>query len=210
MFYFNSNFLWLLILTTLAFTPEFYTPKDRYHKTKLIKWAVQKSSTIRIEGSTNINNFGCDITGYYQPDTIYCSEENAISKLVTLNGDLQVDIVKFDCHNRTLTGDLRKTLKSGEYPVLVIRFLSLERAPVIQNSKDFLRGWVEIKLAGSSKRFEVDYSFVKTGSSSIQLNGNRSFSFADFKLTPPKKFAGLIKVKDKLRVDFNLLLDRVE
>lgn len=210
MHYFNSNFVWLLLITTFAFTPGSYTPKDSDHKTKLIKWAVQKSSTIRIAGSTNVNNFGCDITGYYQPDTIYCSEENVISKLVTLNGDLQVDILKFDCHNRMLTGDLRKTLRANEYPTLIIRFLSLERAPVIHDSKDFLRGWVEVELAGSTQRFEVDYSFIKARSSSIQLNGNRSFSFADFKLIPPKKFGGLIKVKDRFIVNFNLLLNPVE
>ncbi|MBC7887192.1 MAG: YceI family protein [Ferruginibacter sp.] len=176
----------------------------------MIKWAIQKTSTIRIQGSTNINSFGCDIAGYYQRDTIYCSEENGVNKLVTLNGDLKVDIAKFDCHNKMLTGDLRKTLKADEYPKLVIRFISLERTPVIRSNKDFLRGWVEIELAGIHRRFEVCYTFVKTGSSLIQLNGNRNFSFADFKLVPPKKFAGLIKVKDNFNVDFNLLLDPVE
>jgi hypothetical protein len=209
--YFKSNFLFLLTVSTLvAFTPRFYTPKDSYGKVKIVKWAVQKSSTIRIEGSTNINDFGCDITGYYQPDTIYCSEENAASKQVTLNGDLKVDILKFDCHSRMLTGDLRKTLKVDEYPTLFIRFLSLERAPVIENSKDFLRGSVEVELAGSTRRFEIDYSFIRTGTSSIQLRGQRNFSFADFKLVPPKKFGGLIKVNDKFNVDFNLLLNPVE
>ena len=204
-----SNFLLLFIATTFAFTPGFYNPKDT-RKTKLIKWAVQKSSTIRIEGSTNVNKFGCDVIGYYRPDTISCSEENVVSKLVILNGDLQIDISKFDCHNRMLTGDLRKTLKAKEYPELVTRFLSLEHSPAIHNNKDVLRGWVEIELAGISRRFEVCYTFTRTESSLIQLNGNRSFSFADFKLTPPKKFAGLIKVKDKFNVDFNLLLDPVE
>ena len=210
MLYFNSDFLWLSILATFAFTSQLYVPKDAYYKTKLIKWAVQESSTIRIEGSTNVNNFGCDITGYHQADTISCSEENTASKIVTLNGDLQVDILKFDCHSKMLTGDLRKTLKSDEYPKLIIRFLSLERAPVIRDSKDFLRGWVEVQLAGSTQKFELDYSFIKTGSSSIQLNGKHSFSFADFNLVPPKKFAGLIKVRDRFNVDFNLLLEPVE
>ena len=205
-----SNFLLLFIATIFSFKTDFYTPKERYHKTKVTRWAIQKSSTIRIQGSTNVNNFGCDIIGYYRLDTISCSEENAVSKLVTLHGDLQIDISKFDCHNKMLTGDLRKTLKSKEYPELIIRFLSLERSPSIYNTKDVLRGWVEIELAGSCRRFEINYTFMKTESSLIQLNGNRCFSFADFKLTPPKKFAGLVKVKDKFNVDFNLLLDPVE
>jgi hypothetical protein len=52
-----------------------------------------------------------------------------------------------------------KTLKVDEYPTLIIRFLAPERAPVIHNSKDFLRGWAEVELAGSTRRFEIDYSF---------------------------------------------------
>ncbi len=206
----SSKLFWLLIFPILAFTTNLSDSTVNPSKKKAIRWAVQKTSTIRILGSTNINNFGCDITGYYQPDTIYCSEENSISKLVTLNGSLQIDILNFDCHNKMLTGDLRKTLKANEYPKLVIRFLSLERTPIIQNNKDALKGWVEIELAGSTRRFEVCYTFIKSGESLIQLNGKRSFSFADFKLTPPKKFAGMIKVNDTFNVDFNLLLDPVE
>ena len=205
-----SNFMWLLTISIFTFAPEFCGYNDNPKNKKHIKWAVQKTSSISILGSTNVSNFGCDIVGYYQPDTIYCSDENAVSKSVTLSGDLQVDIAKFDCHNKILTSDLRKTLKAEEYPKLVIRFLNLERAPAIQNNKDSLRGWVEIELAGSRRRFEVFYTFVKAGPSSIQLNGKRSFSFGDFKLVPPKKFAGLIKVKDRFNVDFNLLLNPVE
>jgi len=204
------NFSLLFIATIFSFNANFYTPQESYHKTKTTRWAVQKSSTIRILGSTNVNKFGCDVIGYYRPDTISCSEENPVSKLVTLNGDLQIDISKFDCHNKMLTGDLRKTLKAKEYPELIIRFLSLEHSPTIYNNKDVLRGWVEIELAGSCRKFEVNYIFMKTESSLIQLNGNRCFSFADFKLTPPKKFAGLVKVNDKFHVDFNLLLDPIQ
>ncbi|MCW3089323.1 MAG: hypothetical protein JWP81_392 [Ferruginibacter sp.] len=206
----HSNFLWLLILPIFAFTPQSSLLGDGPKKTKIIKWAVQKTSTIGIQGSTNVNDFGCEINGYYQQDTIFCSEESAANKMVTLNGALQVDILKFDCHNKMLTGDLRKTLKANEYPKLVIRFLSLERAPLIQNNKDFLKGWVEVELAGSRRKFEVCYSFIKTGASSIRLNGKRAFSFSDFKLTPPKKFMGMVKVNDKFNVDFNLLLNPVE
>lgn len=206
-FNFHRKLLVMLLVPLLAFTPVLDVT-DGGHKSKMIKWAVQKTSSIRIQGSTNVNSFGCDIVGYYQSDTIFCSEENASNKPVTLNGNLQVNVLEFDCHNKMLTGDLRKTLKASEYPTLTIRFLSLERAPIIQNNKDYLRGWVEITLAGNSKRFEVNYSFVKNGST-IQLNGNRCFSFADFKLTPPNKMLGLIKVKDKFNVDFNLSLNPV-
>lgn len=205
-----SNIMWLIPLSIFTLAPDFSPVNDNPKGKKNVRWAVQKTSSISIQGSTNVNSFGCDIIGYYKPDTIYCSEASAVTKSVTLNGDLRIDVSKFDCHNKMLTGDLRKTLKADAYPTMVIRFLNLERAPIIHNNKDSLKGWVEIELAGTRRRFEVFYTFVKTGATSIQLNGKRCFSFGDFSLVPPKKFAGLIKVKDRFDVDFNLLLDPVE
>jgi len=197
-----------VIVTGLPFSRDFSFRENHPSPKKILGWAVQKTSAIRLNGATNINNFGCDITNYTQPDTIFTGE-NTNSRLVTLTGDLQIGISKFDCHNKMMTRDLRKILQVDQHPVLVIRFLSLERIPEIKNIKDCLKGWVEIELAGCTKRFEIDYSFETTGTSLIQLNGNRSFSFSDFNLRAPVKFAGLVKVKDKLVVDFTLLLDPI-
>jgi len=168
--------------------------KDKGIKKEVTRWAVQKTSTLRIQGSSNVNNFGCDITGYYQPDTLICFEENPDNKAVPL---------------KILTNDLRKTLKANRYPKLVIRFLSFERNPVMRNARDVLKGSVEVELVGCNKRFDIFYTFEKTNSSFFKLNGNQSFSFADFNLTPPSKFGGLVKVKDKFIVDFNLLLQPI-
>ncbi|MDB5245928.1 MAG: hypothetical protein JWQ40_322 [Segetibacter sp.] len=209
MYTFKLKHSWLLIIIAfLHINPAFSSPDDG-RKKPATKWVVQKTSTLRIAGSSNVNTFGCDITGYYKPDTIICFDENAGNKSVALKGSLEIDVLKFDCHNRMLTSDLRKTLKADEYPTLVIRFLSLERLPAIKNEKDFLKGSVEILLGGSCRRFDISYTFEKSGSSLVLLNGNRSFSFSDFNLKPPRKLAGLVKVKDLFNVDFNLILDPV-
>lgn len=200
----------LLLAMMLIHQPANSTPKDKLHKSDNTKWAVQKTSTLRLQGSTNVNAFGCDVTGYYQPDTISFSAENALSRMITLKGALEINVSSFNCHNKMLTNDLRKTLNATEYPTFTIRFLSLERSPIIQDTKDFLKGWVEIELAGSRKRFEINYSFIKSGASNIQLDGYRSFSFSDFDITPPNKFGGLIRVNQKFNVNFNLILDPVE
>jgi hypothetical protein len=191
----------------IAFHP--IEEKTRNKKTFGNIWTVQKTSSLKILGATNVNNFGCDIKGYYQNDTIYAEDEQAVSKLVNLDGSLDIDILKFDCHNKIMTNDLRKILKASEHPNLRIRFLSLERNPVLKGNKDALRGWVEIRLAGTCKRFEIAYTFVKTDKTLIQLNGNREFSFSDFNLVAPSRLGGMVKVKDKFTVDFNLQLDPI-
>ena len=108
-----------------------------------------------------------------------------------------------------ITKDLRKTLKAEEYPKMTIRFLSLQAMPVLLNKTELIKGWVEVELAGVVKRFELSYSFSNNGQGDIQLDGGRSFNFSDFKLSPPKKMAGLIKIKDAFDVNFQLILRAV-
>ena len=107
-----------------------------------------------------------------------------------------------------LTSDLRKTLKASEYPNLVIRFVALERLPVFENNHDVVNGFVDVSLAGVTKRFIIPYKLEKTGSV-VYLNGARTFSFSDFKLVPPQKLGGIVKVKNDFDVDFQLVLNQV-
>ncbi|NNV55869.1 YceI family protein [Limnovirga soli] len=192
----------------MAFKPDEYLFGGVNKKNATI-WAVQKTSSLRINGASNVNKFGCEITQYYSPDTIFCSEENSVNKSVTLSGNMKIGIDNFDCHNHIITNDLRKTLKSSDYPYLIIHFLSLERKPNIANGKDSLKGCVDIQLGGITHRFELNYTFEKISQATFKLNGNRDFTFSDFKLEPPKKLGGIIKVKDSFTVDFSLTLIKV-
>ena len=171
---------------------------------RMIKWIVEKNSTLRVQGKTNINSFTCNINEYAKKDTIICINDPV--KPISFTGEIQMDILSFNCHSSMITKGLRKTLKSDEYPTMSIRFISLQFMPLLQNKTELIKGWVEVQLAGVVKRFELSYSFLQSGLVYLQLNGGRSFRFSDFKLTPPRKFGGLIKIKDDFDVNFQLVL----
>ena len=63
-----------------------------------------------------------------------------------------------------------------------------------------------MELAGVKKKFELNYSFRETSPGLMRLNGGRKFNFSDFKLAPPEKFAGLVKIRDEFDVNFTLIL----
>jgi hypothetical protein len=174
----------------------------------VVKWIVGKSSSIRVEGKSNINNFTCNINQYIEKDTIVCT--NNPSEPVKLTGELQIAILYFDCHSNMITRDLRKTLKAAKYPKMMIRFLSLESMPTTENKTQLIKGALEVELAGVVKLFELIYSFSGGESHFIQLNGNRSFCFSDFNLSPPRKIAGLVKIDDEFFVNFQLDLQKLE
>lgn len=171
-----------------------------------IKWTIQKTSTLRVAGKSNISEFTCDINGYNQQDTLAVTNGSAAGRPARLSGSLEIDVFQFDCHSRLITGDLRKTLKAGAHPILKIHFLSLDQLPEPGPDMVSTKGLVEVELAGVRKTFQVTYAFVKTGSTSWQLNGARTFCFSDFNLTPPHKLGGMIRIEDQFQVDFQLML----
>ncbi len=128
---------------------------------KSVRWVIQKSSTLRVDGKSNVNSFTCNINDYDQSDTI--TSVNSSSIPIKLSGKMQMEIANFNCHSRMITKDLRKTLKAEEYPKMTIRFLSLQSMPVLLNKNELIKGWVEVELAGVVKRFELSYSFSNNG-----------------------------------------------
>ncbi|TDQ11438.1 YceI family protein [Pedobacter metabolipauper] len=168
-----------------------------------VKWILSKECSLKVNGSTNINKFSCVIPNYVKPDTLILSRDNA-SDAVRISGTMILDIQSFDCHNAIMTKDLRKTLKSEQYPKLSIKFISLTRYPLNTAGETEVKGAVTIELAGVSKRFDVDYKCIPDGAKNITLIGTKQVNFSDFNITPPRKLGGMIKTNNQLLVEFIL------
>ncbi|MBK1439333.1 YceI family protein [Parapedobacter sp. ISTM3] len=192
-----------MLCTFVSF--KYANPQYATHASGELHWTVLPSSFITINGSSNINTFGCEASGTFKADRLQGSVSKD-GKRVNMKGAITIAINQFDCHNRMLNADLRKTLKADEHPQMTIRFVSLERMPLCDGGEDFISGSVVIELAGQRKPLNLRYAFSKTNTG-YKLEGSRTFSFADFNLTPPKKVGGLVKVKDQFDVAFTLLLD---
>jgi hypothetical protein len=176
---------------------------------KPVKWIIEKTSTLRIDGKSNVNSFTCDIEEYNGKDTIISGSYTA-SRPVSLLGSLKPETLKFNCHSSFITRDFRKTLKADEYPEMTIRFLKIESMPELKEKSELIKGFLEVEVAGVTKQIEMNFSFSKTDNGLVQLNSEKNFCFSDFKLKPPKKLAGLIRIKDDFKVSFQLMLRQVK
>jgi hypothetical protein len=170
-------------------------------KTTVTKWVVISGSSLKVDGSTNVNTFSCAISAYSRPDTIIVNRTN---EPVHLKGSIRLDVQGFDCHKAAMTADLRKTLKAKEFPQLKIQFLSIQKYPYANIRREITKGVIVIELAGVAKRFEINYQIVSAESTYINLVGSRKLNFSDFNLEPPRKLGGMIQADDELSVVFNL------
>lgn len=193
--------IWFTTLATSFFL--FHKEPIAVHNTTVVKWNIEKTSTLKISGSSNVHDFTCDVIGYATSDTIIFNESNNSVKQIPLKGLIKIDINSIDCHNFIITRNFRNTLKSKDFPFLVVKFLSLDHLPNLATNKDHIQGIVEIELGGVAKKFEILYKIQKNGKYLI-LNGQRNFVFSDFELQSPTILGGLVRIYNKFNVEFNL------
>ncbi len=169
-------------------------------------WLVNASSSLRVDGKTNIVNFTCVVSSYDKTDTLTCALHKSNLPYFKINSVLDIPLANFDCHHKIMTKDLQKTLKMKEYPVMIIDIKSLTRLPneAIGGSSS---GEVQISLAGKKVNYVIEF-YGKNYLNQIEFVGNKTIFFSEFGLKPPSKLGGTIKVKDQLEVEVRLLLKK--
>lgn len=172
------------------------------------RWAVAGNSSLNIEGRSNLSPFCCEVTKYLETDTLQYIKNETTRQFVFNNSRLNVNINDFDCHQRLITNDFRKTLKADQDRFLKIQFISLDAFNV--HNPQIVRGKVEILIAGQVKCTTIDFKTCTTNTGLIQMNGTKTLLFSEFNLTPPKKLAGFIRIKEEITVHFQLYFKPVE
>jgi hypothetical protein len=169
-------------------------------------WVIDSKSKLAIHGSTNVNSFTCNVTSYTRNDTLRYFKNYAAGELQFTTNRMSIPISAFNCGSKQISRDFRRTLKSDSYPQLEIDFISLQG--LSSSADSVLNSVLEITLAGVTTRYNMRLNMnVKNGV--MFLSGIQRVKFADFKLAAPEKFKGLIRVKEILHVDFQLVLKEV-
>ena len=149
-----------------------------------------QQNSVEINGWTNINTFKCTNVNFRNSGNVYSFSGNQLPNVV-----LKVD--DFDCKNRLMTSDFRKTLHSEKFPNLTIKFLNFEKA---SSGKKFNKV-VEVRMMNVVKKYSIEFGEYKNS-----LVGNKRLKFSDFNIIPPKKMGGVVFVKDDLDLFFSLAI----
>jgi hypothetical protein len=198
----------MLLILFLQLFFGLHRPDPSAAKPVIKRWAVASNSSLNIEGRSNINQFSCEVTKYLVADTLEYVKNETTRQFLFSNKGLTIDINDFDCHQRLITNDFRKTLKASQNRYLKIQFISLDAFDT--RNRQTVKGKVEIWLAGQVKCTTIDFITNATSNGLIQMNGTKTLLFSEFNLTPPRKLAGFIKIKEEIRVNFELYFKPVE
>ncbi|MEQ9266237.1 MAG: YceI family protein [Balneolaceae bacterium] len=160
---------------------------------------ILEGSKLRINGTSNVNDFECIYDDRFETDTLkhIVQVEEAI---VVLDGDqLKLEIDSFDCGKRGINRDFRNTLKSKVYPNIQIELVKV----VAQNEVPF-EAEIMASLAGVTNRYILELVNLSIENEQTQFEGTLTLKMSDFNLSPPTALFGLIKVRDEIDVNFLL------
>ncbi|MCH6202078.1 hypothetical protein MMU07_21050 [Aquiflexum sp. LQ15W] len=150
---------------------------------------IVTKKTITVSGQTSIGGFSCDYSKAGLKDTLFIDFVGTAKEMV-----FDIPVRDFSCGNFLINRDFRNTIKSDKYPSARVK---------VQNLKSNYGHYtcdLSVTLVGK----KLDFPSLVLKRVPEGLHANLILSFEDLDLEAPKKMGGMIKVEEKLTLDFTL------
>jgi polyisoprenoid-binding protein YceI len=168
---------------------------------------AQPQSRLWVEGTSSIRGFECkipDFTLTVNADGNGATKAVLAAQKVVRTVDLTVPAAKIDCGNGTMNDHMRKAIKAEGSPSIHFKLATYD----IARSADGVEGTVHGTLSLGGAEHPIDIAAVATeaGDGGLHITGTHELAMSSFDLKPPSLMFGRIKVGDKVRVRFDLVL----
>ena len=195
----------LLILSFLTVLPGNNLSNSTAIDEEVTTIKVLPQSSLKIQGKTNISKFSCafEITNIDEPIKVDFEQEK--NELKFQNTFLILENDCFDCGNNMMNKDLRKLLKSNEYPHIQLSLKTVQADVFSQ----FSEVKVDISLAGLTNTYTVPVHIIEE-EILTSFKGTLAINIEDFNLKAPRKMLGTVKVSNLIEIEFDLKIQNLD
>jgi hypothetical protein len=162
---------------------------------------------VNISGETNINCFECRYRNI-QENSIYQDVKLTYEEVPGETIKMDIPVSQFKCSNEIIFNDFIELLKAGEYPDIRIE-IDPSGIKNIMPGKSAVDLHVSITIASITMSYPISCWINHPGNNSISISGTTTINMVDFQLKPPVKFLGMVRVRNKVTIDFsfNFIVD---
>ena len=164
-------------------------------------------SKLWVDGTSTVRGWTCKagvVDAAFETTT-----ENAIPAV--LGGENAVKAVTFtvptdkmDCNNGTMNGHMWKAIKAKEFPTITFQLGTYTIAKAADSSKATLHGMLTI--GGVTKPITMETKLSSADNGAMRVAGTYELNMKDYDLKPPTLMLGTMKVGEKVKVSFDLVL----
>ncbi len=171
-----------------------------------LKYTIEKESSLSIRGTTNINSFECFSKQTFKEQSVRLQVDGASHRVVFKNAQLLLRVDGLDCDNSKMNEDLCEALDYEDFPFIVIELHEADLKKGLNAD-----GWTEIivraslTVAGKTRRVYIEAKGQQKSADRFQFLAEYWLKMTDFGVEPPTALLGLIKVRNDIAIDFNVV-----
>jgi hypothetical protein len=197
---------WLVVvLGVLGMTAGPTASAQSQHK----RLTVHPKSQFWIQGKATTHAFTCQVEKVDGQARIPAAQDsipreaNDEQTTVVVN----VPVRTFDCGNRVMTKDLKETLKMEKHPDIRFELIDARVGTPVDTSEQWRPVEVlgALTVAGTKRVTNLSALGRAIDDNRFRIRGCHPLQMTHFNIEPPTKAFGLIKVKDRIEVQFDLL-----
>ena len=163
-------------------------------------------SKLWLEGTSNVRNFKCTSTAL---QATVDAGADAVRAVLTGNKavksvELVVPVKTLDCSNGTMNGHMLEALKAKEHADISFKLVSYELAKGDSSENGTLNGVLNIN--GTDQTIALPVTLVASAGGALRVTGKYELNMKDYGVKPPSLMLGTMKVREKVTVNFDLLL----
>ena len=167
---------------------------------------LSPESKIWIEGTSTVKDFKCSSTAL---QATVDAGADAVRAVLTGNKavksvQLVVPVKTLDCSNGTMNGHMLEALKAKEHADITFRMISYELAAADSGEKGTLNGVLNIN--GTDQTIALPVTLTAGAAGTLRVTGKYELNMKDYGVKPPSLMLGTMKVREKVTVNFDLLL----
>ncbi len=156
----------------------------------LLGLALQKAQAqaeVVVNVKTNVNQFSCECTGL---NDLHLSKFKTYNKIV-------IPVADFDCPKKLMERDLQKLFEAKKFPEIELFIDTQENNAHLQQTE------LTIKIKEIKKTYCVTLT-KHTEGKKVFYTGSQIISIENYNIEPPTKALGLVKVREKVLIEFKI------
>ena len=169
---------------------------------------IEEGSRLFIEGTSNINSFECLCNDRFNPKNVRVSVDDDRRTISFSGTTLALKTAALDCDNSKINKDLCTALKADEYPTIniVLHEASVHGASVNERDWTDIKATATLTITDQSRKVSLAVKGRKLSGNRYRFVSVKELQMTDFGIEPPTALFGLIKVRDHIKINFDLIV----
>lgn len=177
------------------------------------KLVLRPESRLWLEGSSNLHDWSCDATEVSAEMIVRTNRDSSTQAETPTTVDrvtVSVPVQRIECANRQMNGNLRKTLRAKDHPVIEFSMTGGELGAPAEKGRLTVSARGDLTVAGTTLAIALEAEGRDTGDGALRITGAQEILMTDYGISPPTALMGLLKTDNRVLVRFDLIADYVE